>query len=262
MRTILWWAVWGLVVSIGIIGLLERGPHHLNLLAAIPLLTGAIAAGLIRVEHEYRHAIEHAKWVGVSALFLIVSLGFVYVKGNAVGPFATGTKHKAILGTTFGMSVPEVERVLGRRLAATEGEEHFKDQAHQWVLDALPTVAHPLETRYAIPLTIYQTPGEAAFYFYRGKLGKVQIAFDPRSQEDISGLRQRLQRELAREYRDVKSSPAGSLENRLVFSKDAVEAVVTSHPAENGQMALTVTLKYEPTTPHQATALAVEANLF
>src|SRR5205823_4772770 len=101
MRTIIWWTLWGLVLATGLIALLEAHRNIFHLLIALPILCGATAAGLKRIKHEYREAIEHAKWAVVTCCFLIAAMGYVYLKANAVGPFGTGTSRKAFLGTTF-----------------------------------------------------------------------------------------------------------------------------------------------------------------
>src|SRR3979411_2905912 len=113
-KTMWWWSIWGLVVGIGFFGLQEAHRNPLHRILAFPLLSGAVAAAVLRLRHEYHEAMLHAKWVLVSAALLLLGGGYMYLKAEGYGPFSTASAHKAFLGTTFGMSLPEVERVLGR----------------------------------------------------------------------------------------------------------------------------------------------------
>src|SRR5437763_1022207 len=144
MRTIIWWTLWGLAVATGLIALLEAQRNIFHLLIALPILCGTAAAGLKRIRYEYKEALEHAKWAVVTGCFLIAGMGYVYLKANGVGPFGTGTSHKAFLGTTFGMSLPEVERALGRPLAEADLDKPLTERAESWVLDAMPVPRHSL----------------------------------------------------------------------------------------------------------------------
>ena len=255
MRTILWWTLWGLVVAIGLIALLEAHRNILHLLIASPILCGAAAAGLKRVKHEYREAVEHAKWALVTSLFLIAGLGYVYLKANAFGPFATGTSRKAFLGTTFGMSVPEVERALGQPLADAALDKPLTDRAESWVLEAMPVPRHTLQDRYTVSATLYQVPCDVTFQFIAGKLGKVEVMFKPASDQEMNMLLDRIRQELSKDYKPVADSA-------LLFQKEDVQASLTAAQWASGRSNVGVTLIYLPYDQKKPASLIAENNAF
>src|SRR5262245_38489075 len=114
--TLMWWSLWGLVIGIGLFGLQEAPRNSIHWMLSLPLLTGAMAAAVLRLKHEYKEAMMHAKWIGLTGVLFLFGTGYLYVKTQAYGPFATATEHRAFLNATFGMSVPEVERALNRKL--------------------------------------------------------------------------------------------------------------------------------------------------
>ncbi len=262
MRTIVWWAVWGLVVSAGVIGLLETTPHHVHLLLAFPLLTGAAAAALLRMKYEYEHAVQHAKWLVLSSIFLMSGMGYLYTKANAYGPFSTGTTHKAFLGTTFGMSIPEVERALGRRINGEESEKPIQERAQDWILQVLPLPEHPSEGRFELPLTLYHIPCKTLFLFKKGKLGRVEVQFESLPAKEGAALVGRLREELEKEYKPAESETSRKGKPPLVFRKESVEAAIEIFRTEAHHARVRATLQYLPFLEAPPPALSVEANAF
>lgn len=259
MRTIVWWTVWGLAISVGVVALFEAAPHHANLLVAIPLISGSIAAAFIRIEHEYRHALEHAKWLGLSLVFLIAGVGYVYLKANARGPFSTGTSCRALLGTTFGMSVPEVERALHRRLTAEHEDVSLAEQAHRWVLESLPAIAREPQAKYTIPLTVYANPARATFEFEKGQLAKVDLELESPNVSSATELYQTLQNDLAKEYRLAQSEEKSPVAH---YRKELVDATLSKSAAEGKPTVIVVSLQYLPALQEAPAPLAVSANVF
>src|SRR3954469_7404816 len=96
-KTLVWWSLWGMVVGMGLVGLKEAQRNCLHLLLAVPLLTGALAAAILRLKHEYHEVLMHAKWVGISGALLLLSSGYAYLKTGAYGPFATASPCRAFL---------------------------------------------------------------------------------------------------------------------------------------------------------------------
>src|SRR5258708_26864022 len=113
-KTIVWWSLWGMAVGMGLFGLQEVHQNSLHLILALPLLTGALAAAVLRLKHEYHEALLHAKWLVVSGGLLLLSSRYAYMKTEADGPVGTATAHKAFSGTRFRMSAPGVGRPAGR----------------------------------------------------------------------------------------------------------------------------------------------------
>ncbi len=253
MRTVVWWTVWGLVVSAGIIGLLESSRYHPHLLLAVPLLTGATAAAILRVQYEYHHAVQHAKWLAMSSLFLMCGLGYLYAKANAYGPFATGTICKAFLGTTFQMSVPEVERALGRRLAQDREEKPLSERAQEWIVDALPLPGRPVDERYALAISLYRVPCNASFLFRKAQLGGVRLEFEPVQNQELDALLTQVRRELEKDYKAASPN---------IYRKEDVQAVLDIQPAGPQHVRLVVSLQYLPSVEAAPAALAVESNAF
>lgn len=260
MRSIVWWTVWGLVLAVGLLGLLEFPQNHYFLIMALPLLTGSMAAGLHRMQHEYKHAIEHAKWAGVSSLFLLASVGFLYAKAQAYGPFSTGSSHKALLGTTFGMSVPEVERTLGRPLREKPLTGAIHEKAHEWLSEALPLPGEKSEV-YALPVEVFGKKSQITFQFDRKQLARVELQFIPLSAESAMELKRKLMEELQKDYRLQEESTQQGL-SRIRFSKEAVEAKLLVGSSTEKPINLQVVLDYLPLAEQRQPALNVTANVF
>src|ERR1700676_418859 len=146
-KTLIWWSLWGLVVGIGLFGLQEAHHHSIHLIIAFPLLAGAAAAAGMRLKHEYHEVMLHAKWVAVSSGLLLLGSGYVYLKAEAYGPFATASPHKAFLGSRFEMSAPEVERALGRKIYAPDSDRSGPEGVKDWIFEALPDFEHKTESR-------------------------------------------------------------------------------------------------------------------
>jgi hypothetical protein len=263
MHTIVWWGVWGLVVSAGLVGLLENAPHHLHLLLALPILTAAMAAALIRLNYEYHQAIQHAKRLVISSLVLMTGLGCLYVKARALGPFATGTTQKAFLGTTFGMSLPETERALGRRLHEDQEEDKpLQERAQDWLLEALPLPGHPVETSFAMPLTLYRVPCKTIFAYKKGKLARVELEFDTLPTHAAELLVGKIRAELEKDYRPMPDAAGHKPAFPLVFEKESAESKIEIFRTDPHYLRVRVTLQYLPFMDAPAPALSVEANVF
>jgi hypothetical protein len=255
MRTIVWWTVWGLVLAVVGIGLLEAPRNHFLLLLAVPLLTGAAAAALLRIEYEYHHALQHAKWLGVSSLLLLGGMGILYMKAHASGPFATGSAHKAILGATFEMSLPEVERALDRKLVGDSANKTLQDSAHGWVLEALSLPGLETQESYSLPISIYRFPCQASFQFLRGKLGKVRLDFEPMRRKESAALLERVTEDLHKDYKPVPDAT-------LTYEKESVRMTMALARTESGRSQVSITLQYLPFISQEPPPVSVEANVF
>lgn len=261
MRSIVWWTVWGLVMAVGAIGLLEFHRSHYFLVLSIPLLTGAIAAAVHRLEHEYRHAIEHAKWAGVSAVFLLAAVGFLYLKAHAIGPFTTGTPHKALLGTTFGMSVPEVERTLGRKLRVNPAEGALQEKAHEWLAEALPLPRERSDESYSLPVNVFGARSRITFHFDKRRLARVELQFMPARSEEATRIRLKILEELSKDYKLTEESTKEEL-SRYRYAKESVDALLIAGEGSDKLTNIRVVLDYIPTEEQAPAPLAAESNVF
>jgi hypothetical protein len=264
MRTLIWWSVWGLVVGIGLFGLRESQRQSLHLLLAVPLLTGAVAAAVLRLKHEYHEALQHARWIFFSSLFLFLGTGYIYLKSEAYGPFATGTSHKAFLGTTFGMSVPEVERTLQRKLVRGPSglpEKSSPESIKDWVIDMVPRPSEESDLRLLPELVAYHVPAQARFQFIRGMLGRVEVQFQKTERDETKLLVQRLREDLIKSYTVEADAPDAALPV-LVFRKDDVVATIQPNPAGSDVLQVGVVLQYLPLAEKRSDPLSVNAQLF
>jgi hypothetical protein len=259
MHTLMWWTVWGLVVGIGLFGLKESSRASLHLILALPLLSGAAAAAILRVRHEYQEALQHAKWLAISSGFLLLGSGYLYLRTEAFGPFATGTQHKAFLESTFEMSVPEVERAIGRKLSIPASERQDPDGLKEWVLGILPLPERPPESRTLNHLIVYGVPGEARFEFTKGKLGKIELVFDNTSKEDTGPLLRRIRDDLEKTY---KPAEPAAVRAPFLYRKEAVEAVVDDTVVDSSHEQVQVRLTYLPFLEKEPGPLTVNAQVF
>jgi hypothetical protein len=250
--TMVWWSLWGLIVGIALFGLQETHRNSIHWMLSLPLLTGALAAAALRLKHEYHEAMVHAKWVGLSAGLFLLGMGSLYLKAQAYGPFATATSHRAFLGATFGMSIAEVERALGRKLSASQGG------LRERVLSMIPDLEKAPETR-SMDLVAYRVPSKARFEFVGGQLAKVALAFQPTTAGDTAALSRRIQEDLEKDYKRVETSgPEGS----VLYRKEAVDASLVQTPVDPLHQQLTVHLQYMPLADQRPGPLTVEAKLF
>lgn len=259
MHTLAWWTLWGLAVGVGLFGLKQSLHESLHLILALPLLSGAAAAAVLRLRHEYRQLLQHAKWLAISSALLFLGSGLLYLRTQAFGPFATGTPHKAFLGSTFEMSIPEVERAIGRTLSVPAAETQDPEGLKEWLLGILPLPARPAEVRTLKPLVVYGVPAEARFEFSRGKLARVGVVFNNTSKEATGPLLQRIRDDLGKTY--TPAEPAGS-RAPFVYQKEAVEAVIEDASADSAHDQLQVRLTYLPFQDKEPGPLTVDTQAF
>lgn len=256
-RTLVWWSLWGLVVGIGLFGLQEAHYHSIHFIIAFPLLTGAGAAAVMRLKHEYHEAMLHAKWVLISSVLLLLGSGYVYLKAEAYGPFSTASTTRAFLGTRFEMSPPEVERTLGRRLETTEADRSGQDGFKDWIVDVLPDFEHKTESRVLPELVVYHVPGKARFDFVGGKLAKVTLEFQPTAASETPALQERIQTDLSQEYQRGDVSPRA-----IVYKKPQVDATLVLAPIDPQHQQLSVVLQYLPLADQTPGPLTVDTKAF
>jgi hypothetical protein len=258
--TLIWWSAWGLVVGIGFFGLQEAQRHSIHWILSLPILTGAGAAAILRLKHEYKEAIAHAKWMGLSTVLLLVGMGSLYLKTEARGPFASATAHRAFLGTTFEMSLPEVERTVGRRLVAS-GESSMPEGLKDWIMELVPDHGSRIDKRTLSDLLVYGFPCRAHFEFVSGKLARVTLEFLPTARADTRALRESLESGLAKDYKRIDAvSSAGT--GAVLFRKDAVDASLVQIPSDPLHQQLTVVLQYLPLAESGPGPLAVNSKVF
>jgi len=259
MHTLVWWSVWGLVIGTALFGLQQSKTYSISLILAIPLLTGALAAAVLKLRHEYQEALEHAKWFALTLLFFLLGSGYLYLKTRNVGPFATASTHKAFLGVTFEMSIHEVERALGRKLitpfpTASQSPESIKD----WVIELLPQMEQPLEVRTLSGLVLYGVNAQGRFEFNHGRLAVVEIAFEPKSISTLPPLMDHLREELAKTYKAVPRHH----EPPLVYRKEAIEAILIPKRIDEGHVQVTIRLRYLPLVDTSLEPLAASTEVF
>ena len=254
MHTVIWWSVWGLVVGISLFGLEEARGHSIHMIISLPLLSGALAAAALRLKHEYHEAMQHARWVLFTIVFLSLGSGYVYLKTGAYGPFATGTSHKAFLQTTFEMSVSEVERALGRPLTEEVPDKANDEGLKDWLFEMIPGPSRPVLERLLPELSIYHVPCQARFVFFRGKLSRVSVEFKKTTHEETDQLVRLAQQDLEREYK-----PAGS---GMVYRKEAVEATIARTPTDPDNEQVIVTLQYLPFASQKPPLLTADTQVF
>jgi hypothetical protein len=260
-KTIVWWSLWGLAVGIGLFGLQEVHRNSLHLILATPLLTGAMAAAVLRLKHEYHEALVHAKWVVVSGGLLLMSTGYAYVKTENFGPFATGSTHRAFLNTTFEMSVPEVERALGRKFQGASADIQGLDGLKVWLMDIMPRVDPASTSRTLSDLVVYQVPCRARFDFTHGRLAQVTVEFDPTRKSESGALLQHLQSDLEKEYKSAEV-PAGNPAGSLSYTKDAVIARLIPKEIDEHRRQWTIFIQYMPLAEPVRAPLRIENQAF
>jgi hypothetical protein len=257
VHTMMWWSIWGLVVGIGLFGLQEAHRNSIHLILAFPLLTGATAAAVIRLRHEYHEAMLHAKWVVVSSGLLLLGTGYMYLRSEGYGPFASGTTHKAFLGATFEMSAPEVERALGRKLSVT-GENSAPEGLRDWMVELVPDFERRAESRLLPDITLYHIPCKARFDFAAGKLARVAVEFQPRTPVEAIDLVQEMRDDLSKDYQFVPTPRRSP----ILYRKEAVDATIDKTPVDALHQQVSVVLQYLPFADKQAGPLAVESHAF
>jgi hypothetical protein len=267
MHTILWWTVWGLVVGLGLLGLRESLHHPLHLIVAVPLISGALAAAVKRLHHEYHAAILHAKWLLISSLFLTLGGGYVYLKGQAYGPFATASSHRAFMRCTFEMSIPEVERALGRKLQSADPTPFEPAGLTDWLFEIIPLPGRPLEVRLLPDLLIYRVPCTARFEFVQGKLSQVALRFDKTNWEETAALLQHLREDLAKDYQSVQADIQAASHKKAVaapevYRKDCVEAALSRETVGAHQSQVNVVLQYLPLAEEKPKPLSIDVQVF
>jgi hypothetical protein len=259
-QTITWWTIWGLVVGVAIFGLKESALHSLHYVIAIPLLCGAVAAAFIRLKHEYHAAIVHAKWATITTGLLLVGSGYVYLRAEGIGPFATATEHRAFLGTRFGMSPREVERTIGRPLGLDEHTPTLHSGLVEWVAGLIPQQRTKQDVRELQGVVVYRVPCSARFGFVDEKLGRVEIEFETLGPLGSKALLERIHEALAKDYRIDEAKASG--DEPIVYRKPSVEAIVSRHPIENDRFQVSVMLQYLPLAVPTPAPLAVNAQVF
>jgi hypothetical protein len=261
MHTVIWWGIWGLVVGAGLFGLKESSRNNLHLLLAVPLLSAAAAAAAARMKHGYHEAMAHAKWVAVISPFLLVGMGYLYLRAEGFGPFSGATANRAFLQATFGMSIPEVERAIGHGLIPTEPDKFASPELHEWILDRILESRKPHEERLLPNLAVYHEPCQARFAFFDGRLGKVEIDFDRLTKEEAATLMQQIDADLSRTYSaEAAQSPADTTTRR--YKKESVEASVLSVQADPLHQVIEIIVTYLPLTTQQTDPVALNAQVF
>jgi hypothetical protein len=256
-HTMMWWSIWGLVVGIGLFGLQEAPHNRVHLLLSFPLLAGAFAAAASRLRHEYHEAMLHAKWVAISSGLLLLGTGYLYLRTQGYGPFASASAHKAFLGTTFEMSMPEVERALGRKLVAA-GESSSPEGLRDWMLDMVPDFERKSESRILPDITLYHVPCRVKFDFAAGKLARVRAEFQPTVPAETLLLVQHILEDFSNEYKQAPTSPRSA----MLFRKEAVDATVDRTPVDALHEQVSVVLQYLPLADQQPEPLAVDSHAF
>lgn len=259
--TMIWWSIWGLVMGIGLFGLQEAHRNSVHLIMAIPLLTGAAAAAVVRIKHEYRAAMQNARWMVISAGVFVLGSGYLYLKEAGYGPFATATAHKAFLGSTFGMSLPEVERSIGRKLYNSNMERVSPEGLKEWVLELIPDLDHRAEIRVLPDLVVYRVPCQARFEFVGGKLAKIDVEFQPTAPTETPVLLQRVQEDMDKEYQRAEV-PAPGPAGLILYRKESVDASILKTPIDPLHEQLSVQLQYLPLADKKPGSLEVETKAF
>jgi|GEM_PF-1998352 len=184
-KNIFWWTLWGLALGAGLFSLKESFRLNLYLLLAMPLLAGSAAAAVSRLNHEYHKAAAQAKWLALGAPIALLGLALLYIRAGGYGPFATGGTQRAFLGVTFGMSVPEVERALDRRLVPVEAPKELPSMVNEWLTEIV-VPSRRSQTRYILPdLELFGIAGQARLDFVEGRLGRTQLEFPHLAPESV-----------------------------------------------------------------------------
>jgi hypothetical protein len=260
-KSIVWWSIWGLLVGTGLFGLKESQRESIHLILALPLLTGAIAAAFLRLKHEYHEAMLHAKWVALSSTLFLIGSGYLYLKAEAYGPFANASAHRAFMGTTFEMSVREVERAVGRRLSSSTSEHSTPEGLKEWVFEMLPDFDGKSESRFLQDVAVYEVPCKVRFDFTGGRLGRVEVAFRPTTTSDSRMLLQKVLSDVEKDYKRVDTPPPAG-ESTLLFRKESVDAGITHAAVDPHHQQISVLLQYLPLAEKRPGILTVNASAF
>jgi hypothetical protein len=227
----------------------ESFRHSYYFLVAMPLLSGSIAAAISRLSHEYRKAAAQIRWLAIAAPVALLGLALLYVRAAAYGPFAKGGTQRAFLGATFGMSVPEVERAVDRRLIPLDTPTELPGGVSEWFYDLVSHTTR-VRTQYLLPdLQLVGAPCQARLDFFGGRLAHVQIEFDKVPHDSAPGLAAKLRDELGHDYQPIQiSSPSISSAGLQPsdFKKDDVEAHLLQNQLDAFNDAIAVELTYLP----------------
>jgi len=129
-------------------------------------------------------------WAGAVLLSgIIIVVGIVFLDHARLGPFATGTREQAFLGTTFKMSPPEVRRAMKKYGGQLMSYESYRaaqmDPAiQQFNLRAEIAEYEGRDTYLYMPgIEMYNARAEAEFAFWDEQLDSVDVYFVPISKQ-------------------------------------------------------------------------------
>jgi len=124
--------------------------------------------------------------ISVGLLALVFAGWSVYRIWDArLGPFSTGTPHKAFLGTTFGMSPQEVRRSFAIHGAQLLSYEDYRKTESSPSIDTFGVIPLFSDDRradtafYMSSIEMFDSKVEAEFSFRQGRLGSVGVHIDP-----------------------------------------------------------------------------------
>jgi len=147
---------------------------------------------------------------GLLVALAIGTVAIVILKENRFGPFATGTKNAAFLGTTFGMSPQEASRALQKEGARLVNYDVYRrlDGTHETNLfDYL----YPSKEEESIhsdlfmpSIELFDSATEARFVFRKERLESVEIFFKCYTVTNALGLVESVKSNLLGVYRFSK----------------------------------------------------------
>lgn len=189
-------------------------------------------------------------WAGALLLAgMIMVLGVVLLYQARLGPFATGSREQAFLGTTFKMSPPEVRRALkkyGGQLTTYESYRaaQMDPAIEQFNLPSLFAEYEGKETFLYMPgIQMYDSRAEAEFVFWDEQLDFVSVHFVPIS-KNIDPLIATLEQKLRDKYKFVDREESKYVPGAysLHFASQDVEASLWVNQKDRDKPIVSVTL--------------------
>jgi hypothetical protein len=179
----------------------------------------------------------------LTCLLLVIMFFLFFYR---LGPFSTGTNTAAFLGTTFEMSLPEVQRTLSNKGIQLVDRETFANldpeisQKKPFITDlgAEPAFAEDKTSEknnqllYMPSIDMFDSQVIAEFHFYENKLTFIQVNIYPLSKNKIPQIIDKISNDLKLKY---KSFPKE-------FNKDVPDAYALIFKDSSSKVAFWINL--------------------
>ena len=151
-------------------------------------------------------------WLFGSVLALFLLAGAITIlKENHFGPFATGTKNAAFLGTTFGMSPQETKRALKKEGAQLMNYAEYRSLDGTYETNLFDYLYPSKEEQqihadlFMTSIELFDCSTEGRFVFRKDRLESVEIYFKTYTVSDAQKLIDNVKSHLLEVYPTVKT---------------------------------------------------------